>query len=971
DPKTVDRLGTILQQLITNATKNPKQNIANIEIAGLKQRIRLSKFERATETLDDDFEPFPLTDVQTAYYLGRQWAATGANVSCFGFHILAFPDLDAARLEAALNEVVHVHPMLRAVFSPDLTQRVLRKVPPVSIELHDLSTLSTAAAQDVWHDLVSERSHQIRPADQFPLFDTFAAKMPDGSYQLMFGIDLLIADAVSRVLIAQQILGRYFETLGPLASPSIRFRDIVLQQHTVKSGARGRRAEQYWRERLDTLPNPPQLPLKTALNTLEQLRFTRCEQVIAPQYWDALKSRAHKHGVSPTSVLLSAYAAMLATWSEADDLLINLTVMDRDPLQPGIEDVVGDFTTISLLSVESARQGPFINRTRAVQDQLLSDLDHLEFSAIEVLRALAANDRATDEAYVVFTSTLGVGAPNKALAPANDHGVEVIAAGGQTPQVILDCQVWDGPEGLTIAWDTPDALFPIDLIDDMFSTYVRSVEHLGAEAEHWAQKLRLPLPAWQTDVNATANATTRPLPPMGRLQDGVFAAASQTPDAPAVLGCALDLSESEPSIDDELSYQNLARFALILCGQIRSLVPPAYSSSPADPPIVAIIMDKGWEQLVAVLASLEVGAAFLPVNLDQPDERIRMMLSDARPAIALTTPACNARVSALSRYDRSVPVLTVSRSTLSAQPGPQREPTSVAMANSAAPERLAYVIFTSGSTGRPKGVMINHRAALNTLADVNERFAINSTDRVLWISDLSFDLSIFDIFGVLSKGGAVVLPAPRSREAPERFGQRVARYGVTVWNSVPQLAEMAVRSTADPASLSSLRLMMLSGDWIPVDLPDRVRALAPDCEVFSLGGATEASIWSVVYKTSSSDPSAASIPYGKPLSNQTVHVLKDDFTNCPVHVVGKLFIGGHGLADGYIGDAAQTEQRFVRHSQTGERLYDTGDLARFLPSGDLELCGRADFQVKVRGYRVELGEIEAALTSHDQVGAAA
>jgi amino acid adenylation domain-containing protein len=282
---------------------------------------------------------------------------------------------------------------------------------------------------------------------------------------------------------------------------------------------------------------------------------------------------------------------------------------------------------------------------------------------------------------------------------------------------------------------------------------------------------------------------------------------------------------------------------------------------------------------------------------------------------------------------------------------------------------LAYVIFTSGSTGLPKGVMIDHRGAVNTIADINRRFSVGPDDRVLALSSLSFDLSVWDLFGILAAGGTVVMPSPAAAPDPQGWAQLITEHRVTIWNSVPALMEMLVATVASTGQrLSpSLRLALLSGDWIPVGLPDRLRAVAEGVEVVSLGGATEASIWSILHPIGTVDPAWKSIPYGYPMANQTFHVLDERLEPCPDWVAGNLYIGGVGLAQGYWRDQAKTAASFFRHPRTGELLYRTGDLGRWLPSGEIEFLGREDFQVKIQGYRIELGEIEVALYQHPGV----
>jgi epothilone synthetase B len=234
------------------------------------------------------------------------------------------------------------------------------------------------------------------------------------------------------------------------------------------------------------------------------------------------------------------------------------------------------------------------------------------------------------------------------------------------------------------------------------------------------------------------------------------------------------------------------------------------------------------------------------------------------------------------------------------------------------PTDTAYIIYTSGSTGRPKGVAIDHQGPLNTIVDINERFDIGPDDRVLALSNLSFDLSVYDIFGVLGAGGTLVYPPVSRLRDPVAWAEAVERHNVTVWNTVPLLYSELVEAAAQTrSSLASLRLVLMSGDWIPLDLPRRSRALNPSAQLMSLGGATEASIWSICYPIGDMDPAWRSVPYGKPLRNQWFHVLDAQLNPCPDWVEGDLYSGGIGLAQGYWRDEERTRASFFTHPKTG------------------------------------------------------
>jgi amino acid adenylation domain-containing protein len=280
----------------------------------------------------------------------------------------------------------------------------------------------------------------------------------------------------------------------------------------------------------------------------------------------------------------------------------------------------------------------------------------------------------------------------------------------------------------------------------------------------------------------------------------------------------------------------------------------------------------------------------------------------------------------------------------------------------------AYVIYTSGSTGEPKGVVVQHRAVINVVDWVNRTFEVGPPDRLLFVASICFDLSVYDIFGVLGAGGSLHIAQRAELKDPERLVELLGDGKITCWDSAPAALQQLVpffSGTAAQrlASRDKLRFVLLSGDWIPVKLPGAVRATFPAVEVVSLGGATEATVWSNYFRFDAVDPSWGSIPYGYPIQNSRYHVLDAHREPCPIGVRGDLYIGGECLARGYIDDPVLTASKFVADPfRAGERLYRTGDLARRWQDGTLEFLGRADHQVKIRGFRIELGEIESLLS---------
>ncbi len=451
-----------------------------------------------------------------------------------------------------------------------------------------------------------------------------------------------------------------------------------------------------------------------------------------------------------------------------------------------------------------------------------------------------------------------------------------------------------------------DELFPAGMLDDMFAAGLALLAELASGEEAWkrsrAECSSALVPADEREERARVNATESPVAEV--LLHGPFEAqAVRRPEAVAVVAGGR-----------RLTYRELDRRS--------NRVARVLSEMGAAPDtLIGVALEKGWEQVVSVLGVLRSGAAFLPIELPLPAERLHYFLKDGGVSIVLTGSDLDQRLpwpAGVRRIcvDREVPDDSF--------PAPRSAP---------GPGDLAYVIYTSGSTGRPKGVAISHRGAVNTILDINERFGVGPRDRIFALSSLAFDLSVYDIFGALAAGATIVLPEPSGVHDPSHWAEIVRKERVTVWDSVPALMKLYVERVAGRSELcpEALRLVLLSGDWIPVSLPGEIRAMAPEAAVVGLGGATEASIWSILHLTERLDPSCASVPYGKPMKNQTFHVFNEALEAPPAWVPGDLYIGGVGLARGYWRDEEKTRASFLVHPRTGERLYRTGDLGRFLP----------------------------------------
>lgn len=883
------------------------------------------------------YQDFPLTGIQQAYWLGRSDAFEMGNISA---HAYAELDLrgpfDPVAFEHAFNVLIQRHDMLRVVVVEG-RQRVLADAGRFVLPIDDLSMLDSGERSARLLSVRDAMSHHVFSPDQWPLFDVRITRLGPTLHRLYWSFDGLVMDGYSLRLMVDELNALVRDPLATLPPINVTFRDYVFGLETFQQGALYREARDYWRARLDTLPVGPELPLAQDPSQIIKPGFERRQWTLDAQRWQRLKQHAGSAGMTPSALLLTAYAEILAKWSRTQRFAVNLTTFNRLDLHPDVPRILGDFTSLTLLEVDRASSPTLLGRARDIQQQLWSDLKHRHFCGVEVIREMRRRRQGGVAMPVVFTSMLGF--DSSETGQDLPYQAEIVHAVSQTSQVWIDHQVSELGDTLHTVWDTVEELFPAGVVDAMFEAYCQLVQRLADDASCWQEADPVPLALEQQQARDRVNATGLPRD-ADLLHAGFRRWSVRTPDSLALV-----------QGDREFTYAELARHARYHAVRLRAagVVPNQ---------LVAVVMRKSWRQVVAVLAILEAGGAYLPIDADLPGARVAQLLAAGEAAIALVEPAFEPPAEWPSQVSPWVVDPAGADWTL-APPLPDLQ----------GEDDLAYVIFTSGSTGVPKGVAIDHRGACNTLEDINRRFDIQPMDRGLGLSSLSFDLSVYDIFGLLGAGAALVLPEQGSERDPAQWRQAMSRYTVSVWNTVPALMQLLVEEhelQRQPLA-PSLHTVMLSGDWIPVTLPARIATLSERARVTSLGGATEASVWSIQYPIDYVQPQWRSIPYGTPLANQCYHVLHADLRPCPDWVAGDLYIGGIGLATGYWKDPERTASSFIIHPRTGERLYRTGDMGRYWPDGTIEFLGREDSQVKIQGYRIELGEIEAVLARQPEV----
>lgn len=869
-----------------------------------------------------DDAPFPLATMQHAYWIGR---GDGQELGGVAAHLYLEFDggpVDPVRLEQAISDLVTAHPMLRTRFLPDGTQQTL-SVPgrPVFASV-DLRGQSPDVVEPTLAELRDRKTHQRLAVEDGQVLDVTLTQRDDNRTRLHLDVDMLAGDAMSYRVLVSDLAKLYRGEAVPTPGYSYRrYRTEHTEDSTVAE-----RDRQWWQQRLPTLPGAPELPLVTAGDRTAPHRTVRYDRWLGPAAKQRLIAAAHRRGVTPAMTLAAIFADAIGGWSSRSRFLLNIPLFHRESVHPDIDRVVGDFTSSIMLEVDVTDDMSVVDRARDLQRRMYESGAHAAYSGLDVLRDLGRYRGEPVLAPVVFTSALDLGELfADTVIETFGEPVWIVSQG---PQVLLDAQVTELRGGLLLNWDVRESAFPPGLIDAMFARFADAVQRLTEGDAGWEADAAVRLPATQAQIRAAVNATDGSV--SGRcLHQGFFDHAAATPDAPAVVWGVRDDAGA-------WSYRELAERSLAVAGALR-----AAGVGRGD--VVAVQLPKGPDQVLAVLGILATGAAYLPIGVDQPDARRTKILQAADVVAALTADGA----------DPGLPIPCLSIDVARNHPEPLGAPIF------GDTDEIAYVIFTSGSTGLPKGVDVPHRAAMNTIDAVNDWFEITGTDRTLALSALEFDLSVYDIFAMFSAGGAVVTVDAEQRAAAGTWAELLRRHRVSVLNCVPSMLDMILELGGDGLG-DSLRAVALGGDWVGADLARRLARQVPGCRFAGLGGATETAIHSTICEVVGEPPAHwATVPFGIPLRNVRCRVVAPSGRDCPDWVSGELWVGGANVAAGYRNDPRRTAERFVEHD--GIRWYKTGDMARYWPDGTVEFLGRADNQVQLRGYRVELGEVESAL----------
>lgn len=888
--------------------------------------LKLHKKDIINSIRRNKIEEIPLTDIQSAYYLGRMSGFEYGGVACQVYLEIDYDYLDIEKANAAINQVIQKHEMLRTVIQENGTQRICDEVPQYSIsywEAHDEST-------EISEELQKIRKHHTEWSStigKWPFFKVGISRFSDKSiFHLV--MDFIIADWTSVWILIREFERFYYDNDNK-EEVTLTFREYVSLESEFKASEKYKIDKKYWNTRIQKFPECPKLPI---LNGNMKNTFTRKIFELDKESWERFKKKALSYNCTPTVALLTTYAMCLSRWSENSKFGLNLTMLNRMPLHKDVKKVIGDFTSVTLLETSTDCQKVFWENMKKIQFQLSSDLDHNSYSGVKVIRDIAKIRGQENAIYpFVFTGSIGLVDENKLRGRVGTYGIS------QTPQVFIDCQAMDSSAGLRVNWDIREGIFRDNVINALFETFKKTIFTLVSDESYWEKAETVQLPEYQKARRKDANATDK-----GIAYQPLHLTFFQN----------AKIKERKIAVVDECgsyTYGQVAQWSIRLVEVLKS-------KGVKKGDRIGILLNKGVGQVTAAMAILAVGAVYVPMDEKQPDNRIAAILSKTGIHIVITSREFTYKEFTGVRIYCEEFAEGIDRAWEMKQ------------IDMPAEDDIAYIIYTSGSSGTPKGVQISHKAVNNTIQDINERFEICEKDKVLSLSRFNFDLSVYDIFGILSVGGTIIFPEKEQYLNSKHWYELIHQHNITVWNTVPSLM-LLLLSHLEHIGAETIELckVFLSGDWIPVSIRKKLKGYNPNVELIALGGATEAAIWSNYHICKEEDDERASIPYGYPLSNQRFRVLNTQHQDCPDYVIGELYILGAGVSSGYYNDAKLNARNFSVDTEYDMPSYQTGDFGYYAENGEIIFCGRRDSQVKIRGHRIEMGEIENTLKKNPNI----
>ncbi|EKO3554856.1 amino acid adenylation domain-containing protein [Vibrio fluvialis] len=910
------------------------------ELAERPERVLQPCTIKATSASSSAQRPHqtPLNGLQQAYLVGRSEHLPLGGVAMQDFRVYR-GTVDADQLHARLVELVDTLPVLRTRIDDTTLTQWVSDERIVNWQHCDLRDRSRAQALSLAEALIEQVSHSRHDLSCSP-WKVWLVSLPEAEpdtlatdafrHIVLTSFDALISDGHSIAYLLARMLENHpkpvavppaWGAMSEVPAKPLSQQSTTQQHITPKQEANAREtAQAYWREKLGSVAEPMALPWQAPLHTLYQPRYARESVTLSRDETRALLKLAASERLFPNSVLTTLAMHTLANWCPGTPLCIGLPV--APPPQAGELTNRSSFIALTYALDET----DFATQARCVQRDVAEGMAHLAFSGIELNRQLMSQlPVRTMPLPVVITNGLGWETLRADNTLQQHDGLT------QTPQIALDIRLaYDAHKNLVISADyVTQALSQAQVAAWLTSCKRAALSMIERESLQWVSREALDLSHYHRNTEDSDDGTA---PFLTTLAERLWDMPSQR----TALFCG----------EQRWSYQQLGE-------QVANMIAHLQARGVKAGDVVAICLPRSAAHVIATLSCALSGVIWVPIDAASPPERKTYLLSHCQPALVIVTSD--------DVKNAEHPHCVAMRELLQPALKAARLPSQKVLRARSHSEATAYYLYTSGTTGQPKCVVLNNRATANVLHHTLVAWQVNERDVMLSVTPLHHDMSVFDLLGSLCAGAALVIPEPEAEKDALHWNTLVERHSVTLWCSVPAILEMllACQSTSQG---QSLRLIAQGGDYIKPQTIQTLRERLPNARLFSLGGPTETTIWSIWHELEPED--GAVIPYGAPLPATQYYVVNEQLQHCPQGVVGRIVTAGVNLSLGYLVDGEVVQTDFITiETPHGERVraFKTGDLGYYRDDGRLIFAGRINGYVKVRGVRISLPDVEKVL----------
>ncbi|MEJ3719926.1 amino acid adenylation domain-containing protein [Paenibacillus polymyxa] len=858
---------------------------------------------------ENKYSRFRLSDMQQAQLFER----IHKKVSCRIYQEFDLEDLDITRLQNAWNRVIQTHDMLRTVISENGTQEVLLSVPEYKIII-----LSDGLGEHGVESMRREKLSMCFRVDEWPLFDLSVSLRAGKTARIHLTVDALIADGASMAKIYHELFEIYTNPTALLKVPDLTYREYLQSMKRFKRTKEGKEISLYWQGKFISLPTGPSLPYLKR----DDLKYGYKHLEVQIHNWRKIKKKAEELLVKPEMILFTAFTQVLKDLNGPRPFTVVYVDWNRMHLHPDIDRVIGDFTSLSWVIIEPSDTS-LVEKARIYQQTVQNDLDHGVVGGLGELRKkmMTASEEDSFSLPVVFTNPIR--ATESPLPPQVKMGF------GQsiTPGVYLDNMSYEHDEFLVSHWDYDESVLPSECVEEMFKRYYDL------------------LTDWTNDVDKGGQGWSS-----RNCIHTLFE--KQAEYRPYAVALSLD--------GKHLTYEQLNKRANQLAHYL-------LSRKVGPEVLVGICLERSFDMVISILAVLKSGGAYVPLDPHYPEERLRMITEDAQISLMLTKKSLAGKLTSNPAERTQFVCLDEVEKQLLVECN--ENPNTGVMEDNA-----AYVIYTSGTTGKPKGVLITHQNIARLFSSTDAWFGFRETDVWTFFHSYAFDFSVWELWGALLYGGRLVIVPYSVSRSSELFYKLVESEQVTVLNQTPTAFKqfmLAEERMGRPGDLS-LRYIIFGGEMLRPEslLTWFKRHGDKQPQLINMYGITETTVHVTYRPLRMSDAYSEKSIIGSPIPDVQLYILDEHMRPVPTGTAGELYVGGEGLARGYLNQPVLTSQRFVPDPFSDvplSRIYKTGDCALLLPDGEVQYLGRMDMQVKVRGFRIELGDIEAALLRHEQI----